>query len=149
MVKSLCEKKKFRPHVIDAIMESPLGDVIKQDIQLKMYKSVQDKFVAWKCLLHLDLTACVSYHEMDVIQKLEFYGTDDAKYNRGIFQERSKLPQISRQLERHGETMVPFVLTNNSVTFDTSKATMYLLKDISYGPMYKQTECASSSHCGW
>lgn len=33
MVKSLCEKKKFRPHVIDAIMESPLGDVIKQDIQ--------------------------------------------------------------------------------------------------------------------
>jgi hypothetical protein len=125
---ALCEKKKTRKHIVSALLESIVGENIKADVEVAFYKSIQEKFAPWKCLLHLDLEASVSFRGLNIIRKIEFYGEEKVKYRRGIIQERTKLSRIARELEIYGKNFLPYDLTKTSVRFDIKKATTYLLK---------------------
>jgi hypothetical protein len=125
---ALCEKKKTRQHIISAVLESKVGNDIKEQVELKFYKTIQEKFAPWKCLLHLDLEAAVSFRGLNVIRSIDFYGEEKKKYRRGIIKERTKLSRIARELESYDRALLPYELTSTSVRFDIKKATTYLLK---------------------
>ncbi len=63
---ALCEKKKKRQHIVSALLESLGGENVKADVELTFYKSIQEKFAHWKCLLHLDLEASVSLQGLNI-----------------------------------------------------------------------------------
>jgi hypothetical protein len=125
---ALCGKKKTRKHIVSALLDSIVGENIKADVEVAFYKSIQEKFAPWKCLLHLDLEASVSFRGVNIIRKIEFYGEEKVKYRRGIIQERTKLSRITKELEKYGKNFLPYDLTKTSVRFDIKKATTYLLK---------------------
>jgi hypothetical protein len=125
---ALCQKKKVKQHIVTAVLDSAIGKDVKAEVETAMYERIQDKFAPWKCLLHLDLEASVSYRGLNVIRKIEFYGDEKTKYRRGIISERSKLSRIARDLENYGKDFLPYTLTKTSVQFDIEKCTTYLLK---------------------
>jgi hypothetical protein len=84
---ALCEKKKTRQHIVSAVLQSIVGENIKGEVELTFYRSIQEKFAPWKCLLHLDHEASVSFQGLNIICKIEFYGEDKVKYRRGIIKE--------------------------------------------------------------
>ncbi len=43
----------------------------------EMYQSIQNKFLPWVCLMHLDLATSVSFRGYKVIMKIEFYNQPD------------------------------------------------------------------------
>jgi len=125
---ALCNKKKIQQHVVTAVLDSDIGKDIKAEVELSMYRKIQEKFAPWKCLLHLDLEGSVSYRGLNVIRKIEFYGEEKTKYRRGILSERSKLSRLASELENYGKDFLPYIITKTSVQFDIKKCTTYLLK---------------------
>ena len=121
-------KKKTRQHIVNAVLESAVGNDVKKHVEVKFYKSLQEKFAPWKCLLHLDLEASVSFRGLNVIRKIEFYGEEKQKYRRGIINERTKLTRVAQELESYGRRFLPYELTKTSVQFNIEIATKYLLK---------------------
>ncbi len=124
----LCEKKKTRQHIAEAILDSTVGSEVSKFMESRFYKTIQEKFALWKCLLHLDLEACVSFRALNIIRKIEFYGEEKSKYRRGIINERTKLSRIAKELETYGKELLPYELTKTCVKFDIEKATTFLLK---------------------
>jgi len=79
--------------------------------------------------MHLDLAASVSFRGYEVIRKIEFYDQPDPKkYQRGILGNRTHLSQLTRVMEAHGRTIIPYELTKNSIIFDIQATTEILMK---------------------
>ncbi len=62
-----------------------------------------------------------------MIRKIEFYG-EESKYKKGLFYNRMELSRLSRLLEQHGESILPFELTSNAIKFDLRAAVKFLLQ---------------------
>jgi predicted RNase H-like nuclease (RuvC/YqgF family) len=77
---AFCQKKVWKL-VVPAVLDSGVGKDIKAEVESTMYQSIQEKFAPWKCLLHLDLEASVSYRGLNVIRKIEFYGDEKTLAN--------------------------------------------------------------------
>jgi hypothetical protein len=101
---------------------------VSSQFEIKLYKQLQEKFLPWICLRELDLAATVSLRGYDVIRQIEFHTEDNKKYKRGLFQSRYQIARLARELEMHGKTILPFVLTTNSVEFNIPVAVKWLME---------------------
>ena len=119
-------RKKFKKHLLPAV-EADLPDLCLQ-LEGKLYKQLREKFKPWVCLRELDLAATVSLRGYDVIRRIEFHEKEKKKYNRGLFQSRFQLTRLSRELETHAKTILPFELTTNSVKFNIPVAVKWLME---------------------
>jgi hypothetical protein len=93
----------------------------------QMYGELKYKFRPWVCLQQLDLAATVSFRAYDTIRMIEFSEDTNQKYRRGLFYSRHKLSRLCRQLEAHASEMLPYSVTENSVKFDVTAATKFIL----------------------
>ena len=50
------------------------------------------------------------------------------KYLRGLFKNRQELSRLSRKLEAHGGSVLPYVVNGNAVMFDVPTAVKWLLE---------------------
>ncbi len=105
-----------------------VGRDVTEEVESKFHKTIQEKIAPWKCLLHLDMAAAVSFRGINIIREIEFYGEEKKKYRSRIINEQTKLSRVAREMESYGATFLPYELTKNSVRFDIEKATTYLLK---------------------
>ncbi len=78
-----------------------------------------------------------------MIRNIEFYGcTERKKYQRGIFAHRTRLSQLSRELESHAGQMIPYEITKNSIIFDIEVATKFLMERYGLWKYVEQNETA-------
>jgi len=121
-------KKNVRPIVAFIIAQEEQLAALSTYYGGRRYNELQEKFKPWVCLRELDLVATVSFSGYEVMRKIEFSGEQNAKYLRGLFKSRSELSRLSKLLERHGGTILPYEMTENSVQFDLNRAIPWLLQ---------------------
>jgi hypothetical protein len=63
---ALCDKKKTRQHITVAVLDLVVGRDITEEVESKFYQNIQENFALWKCLLHLDMEAAVSFCGLNV-----------------------------------------------------------------------------------
>jgi len=110
-----------------------------------MYQELQQKFSPWICLRELDFAATVSFCGYEVIRRIEFADLESAKYRRGLLKSRQELSWLSKLLEDHGKTILPYQVTNNSVKFNLQCAVPWLLKKIGLWNYVREQELVTAA----
>jgi hypothetical protein len=118
-------RKTFEEFVIEQGAELPL---VRSHFGAVMYEELQQKFSPWICLRELDFAAMVSFRGYEVIRRIEFAGLESAKYKRGLLKSCQELSRLSKVLEDHAETLLPYEVTSNSVKFKLDRAVPWLLE---------------------
>jgi hypothetical protein len=135
-------------HIYESILvrlfwNPKLGQKLYRLLRKKMYKSIQQKFSPWVCLLHLDLAASISFQGYEVICNIGFYGcTEKKKYQRGIFAHRTRLSQLARELESHAEQMIPCEIAKTLFFFDIEVTTIFFMERYGLWKYIEQNETA-------
>ncbi len=64
VIKAICCTPGLKKFVTASLLQTKVGQKMKETIEKKMYQSIKNKFLPWVCLMHLDLAASVSFVAM-------------------------------------------------------------------------------------